>query len=98
MQERGVHRVDADLERLQPVAVNHALERESVAIGGDETIEMRKRRRFTVTQIGEQDAALLDHRIGFLLDVGAEIAVVGLGRRLQALAVNVEQPAVKGAA
>ncbi len=31
MQERGVRRIDADLERLQPVAVDHALEREGVA-------------------------------------------------------------------
>ena len=98
MQERGVHRVDADFERLQPVAVDHALEGEGVAVGRDEAIEMRERRRLARPEIGEQDAALLDHRIGFLPDVGAEIAVVRLGRRLQAFAVDVEQPAVKGAA
>ena len=39
----------------------------------------------------------LDHRIGFLPDIGAQIAVIRLGRRLQALAVDVEQPAMKGA-
>ena len=67
-------------------------------VGRDEAVEMRKRRRLARSEIGEQDAALLHHRIGFLPDVGAEIAVVGLGRRLQALAVHVEQPAVEGAA
>ena len=33
MQERGVRRIDADLERLQPVAIDHALEREGVVSG-----------------------------------------------------------------
>ena len=92
-----MHRIDADLERLQPVAVDHALECECVAVGRDEAVEMRKCRRLARSEIGEQDAALLHHRIRFLLDVGAEIAVVGLGRRLKTLAVDVEQPAVKGA-
>ena len=48
--------------------------------------------------IGEQDAAALHHRIGLLADVGAEVGAVRLGRRLQASAVDVEQPAVEGAA
>ena len=98
MQERGVRRIDADFERLQPVAVDHALEREGVAVGRDEAIEVRKRRRLARPHIGEQDAALLDHRIGLLPDVGAEVGAVRLGRRLQAFAVDVEQPAVEGAA
>ena len=98
VQERGVHRIDADFERLQPVAIDHALEGEGVGRRRDEAVEIRKRRRLAGAEIGPQDAALLDHRIGFLLDVGAQIAVVGLGRRLQAFAVDVEQPAVKRAA
>ena len=49
------------------------------------------------TEIGKQDAALLHHRIGFLFDVGAEIAVVRLGRGLQAFAIDVKQPAMEGA-
>ena len=92
-----MHGIDPDLERLQPIAVDHALERERVAVGRDEAVKMRKCRRRVRSEIGEQDAALLHHRIGFLLDVGAEIAVVGLGRRLKTLAVHVEQPAVEGA-
>ena len=66
--------------------------------GRDEAVEMRKRRRLAVAQIGEQDAVLLDHRIGLLLDVGAHPAALRLGRRLEALAGDVEQPAVERAA
>ncbi len=98
VQERGVHRIDADFERLQPVAVDHALEGEGVRRGRDEAVEIRKRRRLARAEISPQDAALLDHRIGFLFDVGAEIAAVRLGRRLQALAGDIEQPAVEGTA
>ena len=36
MQERGVRRIDADFQRLQPVAVHVALERKDVAVGGNE--------------------------------------------------------------
>src|SRR5581483_8588110 len=61
-------------------------------------VEFRKGRRFARAEISPKDAALLDHRVGLLFDVGAEVAGVGLGRRLQALAGDVEQPAVKGAA
>ena len=39
VQVRGVRGVDADLERLQPVAVPQALEREGVRGRGFETIE-----------------------------------------------------------
>ena len=98
VQERGVHRIDADFERLQPVAIDHALEGEGVGARRNEAVKIRKCRRLAGAEIGPDDAALLDHRIGFLFQVGAQIAVVGLGRRLQALAVDVEQPAMKRAA
>ncbi len=42
VQERGVHRIDADLERLQPVAIDHALEGEGVRRRRDEAVELRK--------------------------------------------------------
>ena len=93
-----MRRIDADFERLQPVAVDQALERESVGRGRDEAVEMRERRRLAAAQIGEQDAVLLDDRIGLLFDVGAHPAALGLGRRLEALTGHVEQPAVKRAA
>ena len=64
----------------------------------DEAVEMRERRRLARAHVGEQDAALLHHRIGGLADVLAHPAAVGLGRRLQAAPGDVEQPAVEGAA
>ena len=98
VQERGVRRIDADFERLQPVAVDHALEREGVGRGSYEAVEVRQRGRLAAAHIGEQDAALFDHRVSLLPDVGAHPAAFRLGRRLQALAGDVEQPAVKRAA
>src|SRR5215470_12263413 len=98
MQERRVNRVDADLERLQPVAIDHTLERERVAVRGNEAVEMRKCRRLAGPEIGKEDSAFLNHRVRFLFDVCAKIAVVRLGRRLETFAVHVEQPPVKGAA
>src|SRR5689334_16527696 len=98
MQKRRVDWIDADLERLQPVAIDHPLERKRVAVGRNETVEMWKRRRLTWAEMREQDAVLLHHRIRLLPDVGAKIAVLGFGRSFEALAVDIEQPAVKCAA
>src|SRR5512142_1551301 len=98
MQERGVRRIDADFERLQPVAVDVALECEGVAARCDKTIDLRKGRRLAFAEIRPEDAALLHHRIGALPDALAELRVLRLGWRLQALAGRVEQPAVEGAA
>ena len=95
MQERGVRWIDADFERLQPVALDQTLEREGVRVGCDQTIEMRQLRRRAGAHIGKQDAAALHHRIGFLTDIGAEIGAFRLGRRFKAFAVDVEQPAVE---
>ena len=73
MQERGVRRIDADFQRLQPVAIDVALERKGMAVGRDEAVDLRKRRRFAFAQISPEDAALLDHRIGALLDALAQL-------------------------
>src|SRR5712691_941293 len=97
MQERGVRRIDADLERLQPVAIDVALEREGMAIRRNKTVDFRKRRRLAFAQISPENAALLDHRIGALGDVLAQHRILRLRRCFQALAGYVEQPAVKGA-
>src|SRR5262249_32900011 len=56
MQERCVHRIDADFKRLQPVAVDHSLEREGMAVGGNKAIEIRECRRLARTEIGEENA------------------------------------------
>ena len=74
MQEGGVRRIDADFQRLQPVAIDVALEREGMAVGRDEAVDLRKGRRFAFAEISPEDAALLDHRIGALLDALAQLA------------------------
>src|SRR5689334_1570227 len=58
---------------------------------------MRKRRWLARSHVGEQDAALLHHRISLLANVGAEVGALRLSRRLEALAALVEQPAVEWA-
>jgi hypothetical protein len=86
MQERGMRGIDSDLERLQPVAIDVALESEGVGIRRDEAVDLRKRRRFALSQIGPQDSAFLDHGIGALHDVLAQRRVLRLSRRFKALA------------
>ena len=82
----------SQLQSIIPLNANVWLSGATIAV------EVRKCRRLTRSKIGEQNSAFLDHRIRFLSDVGAEIAVVGFGRRLEAFAVDIEQPAVKRAA
>ena len=98
MQERGVRRIDADFQRLQPVAIDVALERKGMAVGRDETVDLRKRRRFAFAEISPEDAALLDHGIRALPDALAQVRVLRLRGRFQALAGYIEQPAMEGAA
>src|SRR5450631_2807820 len=98
MQEGSVRRIDADFERLQPVAIDVALERKRMAVRCDESVDLRKRRRLAFAKIRPEDAALLDHGIGALFDALAEVRVLWLRRRLDALAGRVEQPAMERAA
>src|SRR2546429_9484544 len=98
MQEGSVRGIDADFERLQPVAIDVALERKNVAVGRDECVDLRKRRWLAFAEIRPQDAALLDHGIRALPDALAKVRAFWLCRRLQALAQCVEQPAMKRAA
>ena len=98
MQIGSVRRIDADFERLQPVAVDVALECKGVAVGSDKAVDLGKRGRGALAEIGPEDAALLDHGIRALLDALAQRRACRLGRRFQALARDVKQPAVKGAA
>ena len=98
VQVGGVRRVDADLQRLQPVAVDQALEGEGVGAGREEAVEVGEGRRLAFAELGEDDAVLDHDRVAALADALAERAALGLGRRLQALAVDVEQPAMEQAA
>src|SRR6516165_4138422 len=54
MQKRRVRGIDADLERLQPVAVNHPFESEGVRMRRDEAVETRKIRGRAAAHIREQ--------------------------------------------
>src|SRR5690606_14388663 len=49
-------------------------------------------------EIGPKDTALFHHGISALLDILAEVGIGRLRRRLQAIAFNIEQPAVEGTA
>src|ERR1700730_9858815 len=93
-----MRRVDADFERLQPVAVDVALERKSVAVGRHKTVDLRKGRWLALAEISPENSAFLHDRICALLDALAELRIFRLGRRLKTLAGRVEQPAVEGAA
>src|SRR4051812_34514713 len=95
-----MRRVDADLERLQPVAVPEALEGEAVARRRDEAVErrQRRRRRSLRTEPCEQHAGALDERIAALADALAKRRADRLGGRLEAGAVGGELPAVERAA
>src|ERR1700676_3216153 len=93
-----MRRVDADFQRLQPVAVDMALEGEGVAVGRDKTVDLGKDWRLAFAEIRPEDAALLDHGIGALFDALAELRVLWLGWGLQALTRRVEQPAMESAA
>jgi hypothetical protein len=44
-----------------------------MAVGRDESSRSRKRRRLAFAEIGPEDAALLDHGIGALLDALAQL-------------------------
>jgi hypothetical protein len=93
-----VRGVDADLERLQPVAVPVAFEGEGVLRGRDEAIEIGESGRGAFAEIGEEHAAFFDHGTGAQADVLAEAASLRFRRRLEAFARDVEKPAVERAA
>src|SRR6185295_16724678 len=57
MQVGRVRGIDADLERLEPVAGHVALERKRMRAGCDEAIYLGECRRLTLAEIGPEDAA-----------------------------------------
>src|SRR5215469_11265638 len=74
------------------------LKRENVRLRSNETIEMRKRRRFTRPHIREQDSAALADRISTVPNARMERASFGFGRRLETFTAHVEEPSMKGTA
>ena len=92
-------RIDAPLERLEPVAFLQPLG--NVGLGGRHhgEFEFRQRRLpLGRTHIGPQHVAALHQRIGRELDLLAEAAFRGLRRNLDAPAIHVVFPAVVRAA
>jgi hypothetical protein len=100
VQERRMRRVDADLERLQPVAMPEPLEGEAVAGGSEEGVERRQSagRRPLVTEPREQHAGARLQRIAALANALAQLRADRLGGGLEAGAVDAELPAVERAA
>ncbi len=99
VQEGRVRRVDADLEALQPVGVPQALEGEGMGGGRGKAVELGERWRLVgFAKPAKEDAAFLQHRVAALLHAITQLAAGGLGRCVQALAVDVELPAVERAA
>ena len=100
VQERRVRGVDADLHRLQPVAVPQALEGETVRGRRGEAVEGRQLRRRAAlgAEVGEDHPGLHAQRIAALAHALAQRAARGFGRRLQAAPVDGEFPAVERAA
>src|SRR5271168_3759812 len=97
MEKRRVCGIDADLERLQPVALDQSLEGERVLVRRREAIEFVKRRRLALADEPEQNAVLHRDRVGGLPQVLAHPRGTRFGGRLQTLAIDVEQPAMKRA-
>ena len=91
-------RIDAHLQRLQPVAVDEALEGKSVGLGRNEAVERGKCRRLLFTHPGKDDAVVFHYRVGGLADALVECGARRLAGLFQALSVFVEEPAVEGAA
>src|SRR3984893_8583052 len=92
-----MRRIDADFERLQPVAVDMALERENVAVGRHKAVDFRKYRRLAFAEIGPVDSVLLDQGKASFFYPLAQLRFLRRGRRFQALARRVEQPAGEAA-
>ena len=93
-----MRRIQADLDRLQPVAIEMAFESKHVTVGGDETIQRRQRRRRALAEKAEHDAAALLYRIRSLSHAAADAALERLAGSVEALPFGIEQPAMEQAA
>ena len=99
VQEHRVDGVDAVLRYLQPVArkgagvgLHHGVRNLESVVDG----ELRSLRGWS--EVGENDALVLEGRISALTDLGEERTAGGFGRSLEERAVDVPEPAVVAAA
>jgi hypothetical protein len=99
MQDGRMRGVDLAFQRLQPVAFLDA-HRHMQLLGGHQVpLQLRKRRRVNLRpHPGPQHAVALAHGVGLDLHVAAHRRAGRLGGDVQALAVDVELPAVVDAA
>ena len=95
VQKRGVGRIDTDLKRLKPVALQMTFECKGVFFRGLETIHPVESRRLALAQESKNDPVTLHAGVIRGTDVIEIGAALGLTRLFQTLAAHVEQPAVK---
>src|SRR3977135_4372586 len=69
-----------------------------MAIGRNKAVDLGKCRRLAFAEPRPEDSAFFDHGISALLDAFAQLRILRLGRRFQALTRRGEQTAVKCAA
>ena len=98
MQIGYVGRIGGAFEPLQPIAFLHHPEGHAVFFGSSHELEIGDQRRGALAHIAPNDAAFVFNRIGGVAHFLAEFFVLGLGRLIQAVAFDIEQPAVIEAA
>ena len=94
VQKADVRGIVVPLVRLQVVAIDEHLGRVRIFGSGGEEIIGRKFRRRARPEVGEERARLLEYRVGRLLDLIFERAVLRLGRLFETLSGDVVEPAV----
>lgn len=99
MQEAEMRVVDIAFQRLQPVALPLDAEEAELLGGQSCRLELGQRRRHRAgTEIGPDEAGALHHREGASLDLVLEVLVRQHVRHVNAVAGDVELPAVVDAA
>src|SRR5205823_2428632 len=99
MQEAEMRGVDFAFEALQPIALALREDDVDLTLRQQGRLDLRQRRRFlALAHIDIDQAVALGDPIRLRLDVALEIRVVGDVRRIDAIALRVELPAVIEAA
>src|ERR1700746_2972848 len=98
VQEARMSWVNSDLQRLQPITRPQTFEGKDVTIGRSEAVEPGERRRLAWTQVGPDNPAAFNARIGWLPNLPIETATSGFCWLLQAGACGVIEPTMKRAA
>src|SRR5210317_664213 len=98
MQERGMCRINPDLDRLQIIAFQKALEGKDMGVWRLQAIDCGKRRRIAGPKIGENHAIPLDTGIVCLAEMADPVVLRQFARLVEAGAVRREKPAMKGTA